>query len=233
MPVVGRQMLFQPTQLGGCVLWLRADQGLNFDASGLVTSWGDLSGNGNGVSQATASKRPVWVAPDPNLRKPCLTLLAANTQCLTNSAQVITSTNWTIFSIHQFASITNQAVISFGGAATNGIALANNGTSRDVSAIGVIDHTDGTNTTNWEAWIATNDGTTTRLWVNGQPQALASPTTNQVATSAGVNIGLNTNSSNFFNGNIAEQGAFNRPLNAAEVSQMSAYFLSLYGIGAP
>lgn len=48
---------FVPTELSGCVLWLRADRGVTI-AAGRVSAWADGSGRGNDVSQANAAKRP-------------------------------------------------------------------------------------------------------------------------------------------------------------------------------
>ncbi|MBN8706763.1 MAG: T9SS type A sorting domain-containing protein [Bacteroidetes bacterium] len=45
----------------GLVLWLRADTLVTKDASNFVSTWGDLSDQGNNFSQATSSKQPLWV----------------------------------------------------------------------------------------------------------------------------------------------------------------------------
>ena len=45
---------FVPTQLSGCQLWLRADEGVTL-SSGLVSAWADQSGNGNNASQIAGS----------------------------------------------------------------------------------------------------------------------------------------------------------------------------------
>lgn len=52
---------FVPTDIGGCVLWLRSDLGIT-QSGGLVSSWADQSGSGNDFIQATDSKKPVWYA---------------------------------------------------------------------------------------------------------------------------------------------------------------------------
>lgn len=39
--------LSAPTDLSGCILWLRADAGVQTNGSGAVTSWSDQSGHGN------------------------------------------------------------------------------------------------------------------------------------------------------------------------------------------
>lgn len=55
-----------PTDIGGCVLWLRSDLGVTKDGSSLVSLWADQSGNGNDAAQATAIRRPIWTANQLN-----------------------------------------------------------------------------------------------------------------------------------------------------------------------
>ncbi|MFN8297733.1 MAG: PKD domain-containing protein [Chitinophagales bacterium] len=55
--------LFTPSDVPGLNLWLAADTGVT-TASGAVSQWNDLSGNGNHATQATANKRPLLVGVD-------------------------------------------------------------------------------------------------------------------------------------------------------------------------
>ena len=52
---------FAPTQLAGCVLWLRADLGVTLATSPAISAWGDQSGVGNNFSQGTAANQPTLV----------------------------------------------------------------------------------------------------------------------------------------------------------------------------
>lgn len=52
---------FGPKSLSGLVIWLRADLGITLN-SGNVSSWADQSGNGNNLTQGTASQQPLFVA---------------------------------------------------------------------------------------------------------------------------------------------------------------------------
>jgi len=49
---------FDPSQLSGLALWLKADTGVTLDGSGNVSSWADQSGNGRNATQTDAAKRP-------------------------------------------------------------------------------------------------------------------------------------------------------------------------------
>ena len=50
-----------PTDIGGCVFWVRPDLGVTKDGSNLISLWADQSGNGNNVAQGTAAMKPTWV----------------------------------------------------------------------------------------------------------------------------------------------------------------------------
>lgn len=52
---------FIPTNLSGCVLWLRADLGITLNGSD-VSAWADQSGQGRDVSQGTAANQPAYNA---------------------------------------------------------------------------------------------------------------------------------------------------------------------------
>lgn len=48
---------FKPTNISGCVLWLRADLGKTLNGS-TVSQWNDQSSSGNNASQGTAANQP-------------------------------------------------------------------------------------------------------------------------------------------------------------------------------
>ncbi|MHB9131956.1 MAG: alpha-amylase family protein [Armatimonadota bacterium] len=54
-------LAFQPTDLPGLKLWVRADAGVTKDAEGRVSRWADGTGNGNDFAQATPGLQPVLV----------------------------------------------------------------------------------------------------------------------------------------------------------------------------
>lgn len=51
---------WQPTDIAGCQLWLKADAGIIKDGSNYVSQWDDQSGNNNHAVQATGSAQPLW-----------------------------------------------------------------------------------------------------------------------------------------------------------------------------
>ena len=52
---------FVPTDIAGCVLWLRSDWGITKDGSNKVAFWADKSNNGNTLGQGILNRRPLWV----------------------------------------------------------------------------------------------------------------------------------------------------------------------------
>jgi len=62
---------FTAPAVDGLVLWLRADTLVTRDGSGYVSNWGDLSDARNHFSQASSSKKPLWVEAAVN-GKPAL-----------------------------------------------------------------------------------------------------------------------------------------------------------------
>lgn len=51
---------FAPTDIAGCVLWLRADGITGLSDGDPVTTWADESGEGNDATQATTAKKPSY-----------------------------------------------------------------------------------------------------------------------------------------------------------------------------
>lgn len=231
-----RQSILPPFPTRGLAWWSSADFGVEL-ANGNVAGWLDRSGNGAHLSQGASSKYPTLSATGGPTGGPCLTLSSASTQCLSNNALVIGPTVWTYFSIHKFtSSASNPTVLSFGGSGSTGntFTLDTASGNRNVAAVGVASRLDGAAVVStWEVWVATNDGTTTLFWVNGVQQSLTNATTQAATSPAGVNVGFNTNVSNFFTGSIDTQGAFSTNLSAAEVAVLNRYLGARAGIVVP
>ena len=58
---------FQPPQLSGCAVWLRADIGITLNGAN-VSRWADQSGNGNDATQGTSGRQPGYDALQINGR---------------------------------------------------------------------------------------------------------------------------------------------------------------------
>ena len=83
---VGALNGWRPTQLSGCVLWLRADMGITKDGSDRVSAWADQSGNGNNLAQGTGANQPLFVAADSNFQNQPTVRLNGTSNRLDNAA---------------------------------------------------------------------------------------------------------------------------------------------------
>lgn len=61
---------WQPTDISGAILWLRADLGITLNGSN-ISAWADQSGAANDATQAVAGKQPLWVAGGFSGNRPC------------------------------------------------------------------------------------------------------------------------------------------------------------------
>jgi len=69
---------FKPTDIAGCKLWLRADQGITLNG-GNVSGFDDFSGGNFHASQAAAISQPLFNASDPDFNnKPSITFDGIN-----------------------------------------------------------------------------------------------------------------------------------------------------------
>lgn len=76
---------FIPTNISGCILWLRADKGIVLGTG--VSAWNDLSGNNQNVTQSTGNKQPTYNSKDAQYNnQPTLSFLGSSFQELDNSS---------------------------------------------------------------------------------------------------------------------------------------------------
>jgi len=67
----GGAAAFSPASIPGLQLWLDASQIVGLNDGDVVTTWQDLSGNGNDVTQTTGSRQPTYQTNEVN-GKPCV-----------------------------------------------------------------------------------------------------------------------------------------------------------------
>jgi hypothetical protein len=100
---MAKRLLFQPTDLAGCVLWLRPDMGIALGSEGGVATWADQSMTGDSnkdVSQATGTMQPAFNASDANFNgQPSLYFQASASQVLVSgtwSAMLSQPDTWVV-----------------------------------------------------------------------------------------------------------------------------------------
>src|SRR5580658_27444 len=83
--VLSKQLCFSPTDLAGCVLWLRSDAGVTLVDETTVSIWSDQSGNGYNVSQATQGNQPGFLPDSGPNGEPDILFGSSNTVLLDNT----------------------------------------------------------------------------------------------------------------------------------------------------
>jgi hypothetical protein len=116
-PVAGKKIpAWVPTDISGCVLWLRADMGLTLDGSN-VAAWADQSGNDNDAVQATPARQPAYSAIGGPNGLPAVDFVRANGRHLAWPIGSFTdaSTNYTVLAaiVQRNAATTQQHVFGW------------------------------------------------------------------------------------------------------------------------
>lgn len=208
--------------------WL-ADQRVTLDGSGNVQSWAGL--NGNAFAQATAADRPAYTkilgqnglaAVQPNGSSTFLSIA---------SALLGAASPWTIAMVLQSNSTyaSTLGVPFYCGNGSNGVALEYSSGSRVVGYTGGQNLSDGATTTNPEIWIVTNDGTTTKLYVDGASQSLTNSTSQPVGMTGSTYVGA-FSSGFYFGGNVQYLGLWSVALSAGNVATLNTALDNRYGI---
>lgn len=58
---IAEEVEWKPTDIGGCILWLRSDLGITKDGSNIVSRWADQTENANDFVPAPSNTGPTWV----------------------------------------------------------------------------------------------------------------------------------------------------------------------------
>lgn len=223
---------FQPSQLPGLVLWLRADLGITI-ATG-VSVWADQSGNGNNATQGTPAAQPTYFASGGANGQAYMALSGASSQNL-GGAALVGSANMTLVIVHQFSSTASAQVSFHAGASGTSMASSideNAATERDLFLVGsAVDADAGASaTTAWEAWILTQSSAPLgTMNVNGSTRSLTPNNGAMTAPTAGYTVGSRTGGSQFMTGNFAEAIIYSRVVTAGEIASLRGYLLSRYG----
>ena len=207
----------------GCVLNLDS----NFPASYplVFNTWYDLSGNGNtGLLNNSITYNSAL--------RGSLVLNGTN-QYVSFSATTnipVGNSNYTIGVWFNADTLGDKGLAGWGnyGSANevNAFRLTSNGLinywwASDLTVVTTI------TTGNWYYAVATFDGTTRSIYVNGSLIGSDTPTGHNVTTSSNLTVGL-TNTTEYFDGNMGEVQIFNRALSSTEITQNYNAFLPRY-----
>lgn len=229
-----RRVSFVPTQLSGCVLWLRSDLGITLNGS-TVSAWGDQSGNANNMLQGTGANQPAYVSNVVNGR-PVLRFDGATSVMAATGVASLWPQKLTIFAIVNTTSL--------GAAAHEGqivgidvVHYALTHYQGDGRVYGYLGGS-GNNVAGFEptaTWMMPGlywDGTTSANSLrnyNGSTikQQLASVQSSYVAAG---NLSIGGAGTGFWNGDMAEIVMVNRALTLSEIGRLVAYVNQRYGL---
>jgi hypothetical protein len=231
---------FAPTQLAGCTLWLRSDQGITLNGT-KVSAWADQSGQGNGASQGTSTNQMVYSSSGGAGGQ--ASLAGSNSTYMLGSF----ASSFTLNTVVAVCSYT-------GGTATVPGAIASTNSSYTVNTAASLLYTPGTPAfTAREAvtggnrdanlngsldskahvHLGTNDSSVTTYYRDGTLQ-IASSSFSGVKTSTNYVLGALDNTTTYtWVGAFYEFIAYNRVLQTAEIARLSRYLGARYGISTP
>jgi hypothetical protein len=211
----------------GPVLYLDASNPASYPGTG--TTWYDISGNGNDVTMVNSgsiawnNSSPVYFSTGANgwFNNPSGSNLPIGNANYTLIIWVQLGPTWSgngLMSIGSFGT-TNQSN-AFRTASTN--VLLNYWWANDL--VGVSSESP----TNWFNAVATYDGTTRSIWVNGTLVGSDTPVGHNVITSA-LQI-AKTGGNEFLNGNVGEVFVYDRGLTSVEILSIWNATKSRYGL---
>lgn len=237
-----------PTDVAGCILWLRSDLGITKDGGNLVSAWADQSDGGNNAIQNTAADKPTWAA---NIRAGHPALLFNGTESHMSANALAASldgddTPYTFFWAFQItaevgtrmlfsASLDGASfpLIQYYASMTGGRLYYSNRTD---PLGGGGDVSGGLPDTSWHYAVAVYTGTAVLLVVDGVTAINTAQDEDSLSTmdvfwiGATPNSGDTTTPQNLMMGYIAECGAYNSDLAGADRSLLEAYLAERYTI---
>jgi hypothetical protein len=236
---LSKQSFFSPTQLAGCMLWLRSDMGITL-ASGNVSNWSDQSGNGNSATQGTAGSQPPYVT---NIMNGAAALKGDGIQYWMQTSAFTLGATATLFAAAQ-PTVTPQIagarliehhysqtymLCTDTTAGTQYKLIVNDGTSPYGTAVG------GTVTVDANTIISgTYSSPTGTLFVDGTSAGTGTFTA-PTATSLPLAImqSLNSQFAAYWKGYFAEAIVYNVALGASDMVRVHRYLGARYGVAVP
>jgi hypothetical protein len=238
-----RTAYFVPTQLAGCVLWLRSDLGITL-VSSAVSGWADQSGVGNDASQTSAGNRPSYSASGGVNGLPKVIGVPASLTFMTGAFASPSITDHTAFAVVKYPSPgANDAAM----AGTNGSFTVNTGFAQFTATTVVIGRindsvgnsadastNDVTSLGNVGVYSTAGNTSFVDLFINGISKATNNSTGLSAEGPATKYVLLSLDGTQYFlNGDAYEFVVFNRVLKAPERTLVHRYLGARYGVSVP
>ncbi len=222
---------FDPRAVGGLLTWLDAGT-LALSNNVAVSSWSPRAGiETAALAQATSGNRPVFRTNRVNGR-PSVAFTAANSHNLDSGTWAgKRSTPLTVISIARM-NTGNVGNLYSGRSGVYAYAGISTGTTLAVGAGAVAEVTQSTTMDTWHVIVAVYNGASSAIYVDSHT-ATATGTTSTGSNSAlpGLRLGTNSGaSSNWLDGEIADVAVWTRALTAAEITALTRWYGTRYGI---
>lgn len=215
-----------PRDLSSCVFWAPNE-------FATAAQWSDLVG-GRHLVQASGSLQPT-VDAGPTAGTRSLSFNGTSQYLSSGNCQIFAGT-YTMAVVAKCGATGGGSLISHGNHAT-GVQLLES-TNRIVEHAGVADLADGAvSTSAWEVWVASCNGTSTTLTVNGSAQSLTSSTslpiapasTSKIVTGALWRQGT-TAYQTFALCRVAEIVICNAALGASDMDRLTRYLRAKFAL---
>lgn len=247
-PTAPIRLIFTPTSIAGCQLWLDAADSSTITGTTSVTAWNDKSGNGLNATKSTSYGAPTYSATGFNTTYPGLLFDGATGTMLVTPSILPTpvlsanGTDTTIFVVfNRLGSAANSVVYGLGGP-PNGTATINTYVLRDPwqssgnsildigsAAGGRLSITNGA--TGPQIYSLWRSGTSVYFYKFGaEIGSVSSATGNVGTTSQPLNIGGGFADSQWFNSYISEFIIFNIALTTSQRQQVEGYLAWKWGL---
>lgn len=227
-----------PVNIGGCVMWLRADVGVTTDGVNGVTAWADQSGNGNDVTLANGSPTyiPSWTNGMPAV------YFDGNDRLIRSSTINFPSNNWHIFIVQRTRNVQNSFIFRIDSRSPAYVS------SRIPWGDGTVYwdcggwsgepriYQGGLTTTTFSVWqlVSCNNSLNRRqqIWQDGVLRVYDT-TAVTVNDASGRLFELGYGEGSYMNSELAELIIYKDDLTTAQQKRIGAYLAKKYNITAP
>jgi hypothetical protein len=231
---------FVPTQLAGCVLWLRADLGVTIATSPAISAWNDQSGVGtpNNFSQGTSANQPTLVTSGTGTINGLPAIKFSNSasvqylQC--SAGNIYGQTNSLFFVWFQSATGIEQFVDGASGSSNRQQLLTPVGSTTSLQ----LNAGTSTQSVTVGSYAVPNiievdwNGASTQVVQNGGAPVTVGSTPGANSWGVGT-IGATQTGTTGVNASFAEFVAFSKILSASDRTRLTRYLGGRYGISVP
>ena len=238
-----------PTQIAGLQLWYDASAATSANFSpvptngDLVQAWVDKLGNGRDANQSNSNKKPTWVSGQQNNNGAILFDGVNDTLTLNPISWSLSQPGVTMFLVAKASTLSGTPNIT--ATNTNGYRFFWDSNWSIELGGGRAQSTIAGDTSNYHLFTAVFDGTQTDADITVQnnkrlkfrydkvQRGLTFSTNANTTTSSSantVNIGSDSNGTNYYNGYLGEMVIYTQTLNLAQIAAVENFLSTKWGI---